>query len=79
VPVLAMLGDKDSIVPVEPNARLLKTMMAANPNAKVVVVAGINHVGMIAKTGTLEEYPTLERFDPAFFKTFGDWLDARAR
>lgn len=78
VPVLAMFGAKDAIVPVKPNAALLARQLKANRAAKVVTLASANHVGMIAKTGTFAEYPTLERYDGAYFKTFGDWLDARA-
>ena len=80
IPVLALFGGKDSIVPVDPNRALIEKMLAANgnPATKIVVIADVNHVGMIAKTGTFAEYPTLDHYDPAYFKTFGDWLDSIA-
>ncbi|HWA89020.1 MAG TPA: alpha/beta fold hydrolase [Rhizomicrobium sp.] len=78
MPVLAIFGGKDSLVPVAPNAALLKTQLKGNASAKIVVLADANHVGMIARTGTFAEYPTLDRFDPAYFQTMRDWLDGRA-
>lgn len=79
VPVLAMFGGKDSLVPVKPNRALVGKMLAHERAARTVVLARANHVGMIAKTGTFAEYPALDHFDPAYFKTFGDWLEARVR
>jgi AcrR family transcriptional regulator/alpha-beta hydrolase superfamily lysophospholipase len=78
MPVLAMFGTRDSLVPVVPNAALLRTMLKPNRAATIAVIAGANHIGMTAKTGTFAEYATLGRFAPDFFPTLGAWLDKRA-
>lgn len=65
-------------MPPVPNAALLRKMLGGNRAAKVVVIAGVNHIGMPAATGTFAEYAELGRFDPVVFATFGDWLAARA-
>jgi AcrR family transcriptional regulator/pimeloyl-ACP methyl ester carboxylesterase len=79
-PVLALFGGRDLIVPVEPNRKYLTAMLAANADTatRIVTLPDVNHVGMIAKTGTIAEYGELDHFDPQYFRTFGDWLDAIA-
>ncbi|GEM_PF-862734 len=81
IPVLAVFGGKDFVVPEDPNRALLEKdfLHNGNPATKVVTIADVNHVGMIAATGTIAEYPTLDHFDPAYFATFGDWLAMIAR
>lgn len=77
IPVLALFGGKDFVVPEDPNRMLLEKQLAANGNplTEVVTIADVNHVGMIATTGTIAEYPALDHFDPAYFAAFGDWLE----
>ncbi len=77
IPVLGIFGGKDSVVPVNPNRWLLEKALAdnGNPATKTIVIPDANHVGMIAKTGTFAEYPTLDHYDSAYFSTFGDWLE----
>ena len=81
IPVLGIFGGKDSVVPADPNRALLDKALAANgnPATKTIVIPDVNHVGMIAKTGTFAEYQTLNHYDPAYFSTFGDWLEKLAR
>src|SRR5581483_3504407 len=81
IPVLAMFGGRDLIVPAGPNRARIESELSANGNARtrIVTIADANHIGMIAKTGTIAEYPTLDHFDPACFRTFGDWLDGIAK
>ena len=81
IPVLAMFGGVDLVVPSDPNRALIEKQLSTNgnPATKIVMIDNVNHVGMIAKTGTIAEYPTLDHFDPGYFKTFGDWLDGIAK
>ena len=79
IPVLAVFGGRDLVVPADPNRALIQKQLAADPSAKVVAIDDVNHVGMIAKTGTIAEYPTLDHFDPVYFNTFGDWLERVAK
>jgi pimeloyl-ACP methyl ester carboxylesterase len=81
MPVLGIFGGKDSVVPADLNRALLDKALAANgnPATKTILIPDVNHVGMIAKTGTFAEYPTLNHYDPAYFSTFGDWLEKLAR
>jgi AcrR family transcriptional regulator len=80
LPVLAIYGGKDLLVPPAPNRRLVERALGrgARRLARTVVLPRVNHLGMIATTGTFAEYAKLERWDPAYFATFGDWLDAQA-
>jgi pimeloyl-ACP methyl ester carboxylesterase len=75
IPVLAVFGGKDLIVPAEPNRALVARALAANPGASTVLIPDVNHVGMTARAGTFAEYGTLDRYDPAYFRSFGDWLE----
>ncbi len=79
-PVLAVFGVKDLIVPPEPSRGRLEQVLKqnGNPASRVVVLANIDHVGLIADSGIRAEYPRLTHFDPEYFRTFGDWLDARS-
>ena len=81
IPVLGMFGGKDSVVPADPNRAVLDKSLAGNgnPATKTLVIPDVNHVGMIAKTGTFAEYSTLDHYDSAYFRTFGDCLEKLAK
>jgi pimeloyl-ACP methyl ester carboxylesterase len=80
-PLLVLFGGKDHVVPVEGNRQRLETLLAeaGNTRAEIVVLKEDNHLNMLAKTGVRAEYPTLNRFDPEYFKTLTAYLEQMAR
>lgn len=80
VPLLALFGGKDYVVPVEANRQKLETLLteAGNTEADIVVLKDDNHLNMLAKTGVRTEYASLNRFDPEYFKTLTAYLERTA-
>ena len=80
IPLLALFGGKDHVVPAELNRRRLETLLteAGNTQAQIVTLANDNHLNMLAKTGVRTEYSTLNRFDPVYFETLTKFLDQMA-
>lgn len=75
VPVLALVGGKDTQVTAAQNLTPLKAALAGNPKAKVVELPGLNHMFQTAQTGSVEEYGKLEEtIAPMALKTIGDWV-----
>ena len=56
IPVLAVLGELDVQVSPDLNEQPTREALAANPNGRVVVLDGINHLLVEAQTGTISEY-----------------------
>jgi pimeloyl-ACP methyl ester carboxylesterase len=82
IPVLALFGDKDLQVDAQVNAEAVRTSLAAagNPAAEVHVLPGLNHLFQHARTGSLDEYATIEEtFAPEALALIGDWIVARRR
>lgn len=81
IPILAIFGGKDHIVPVEPNRRRLKSLLAdaGNTEAEIITLPDDNHLNMIAKTGVRAEYATLNRFDPKYFQALTKFLERVSR
>jgi alpha-beta hydrolase superfamily lysophospholipase len=79
-PLLIVFGGKDHVVPVEANRPRLETLLAeaGNTRAEIVVLENDNHLNMLAKTGLRTEYPSLNRFDPDYFKTLRAYLTRMA-
>lgn len=80
VPLLAIFGGKDRIVPAEENRGKLESFLAeaGNHAAEIVTLENDNHLNMLARTGVRAEYATLNRFDPVYFKTLTRFLDQTA-
>jgi alpha-beta hydrolase superfamily lysophospholipase len=78
-PVLAVFGEKDLIVPFEPNAKLLESFLPAAVPRRIVVRPDGNHLGLLAKMGVRAEYPRLGIFDVQYFREMATWLDAHER
>ena len=80
IPVLALFGGKDHVVPAEINRPQLETLLqeAGNSRAQIVTFENDNHLNMLAKTGVRTEYATLNHFDPAYFETLRHFLDRMA-
>lgn len=70
IPILALFGGKDNIVPAQPNRRRLEGLLAeaSNTDSEIVTLPDDNHLNMLAKTGVRSEYATLNRFDPKYFQ-----------
>lgn len=75
VPVLAIYGGKDFVVPARPNqARFEQLPGARDGTFAAVTLPDANHLGMLARTGFRSEYKQLRRFDPSYFSLIRDFL-----
>lgn len=74
VPVLALFGSKDVIVPPARNRDLLKTLIPAGTRFHDRVIENANHLFMVADTGVRAEYPKRTAIHPAYFSTIDTWL-----
>ena len=81
IPILALFGGKDHIVPVEPNRRRLESLLgeAGNTQAEIITLRDDNHLNMLAKTGVRTEYATLNRFDLQYFQVLTRFLEQVAK
>jgi hypothetical protein len=77
-PVLALLAEKDSGIPVEKNRRRwLEALEGGEAAHEIVVVPGANHIMFGAKTGSAAEIPSLDGFVPEYRGILLEWLRAR--
>jgi pimeloyl-ACP methyl ester carboxylesterase len=75
IPVLAIVGGKDTQVTAAQNIPALKAALASDPKAEVIELPGLNHLLQPATTGGVEEYGKIETtIDPAALKLIGDWV-----
>lgn len=78
MPVLALLGDKDTQVWARENAPALRAALSADPNATVTVLPGLNHLFQPAGTGLTDEYATIPTtIDPAALAAVTGFVGAR--
>ncbi|MBY8861654.1 S9 family peptidase [Nocardia sp. CA2R105] len=78
MPVLAFYGSMDLQVPVDQNAPLARTLLAADPDADVHVFDGLNHLMQPATTGSPNEYGQIEiTIAPEVLAYVTDWLGRR--
>ena len=77
VPVLAVYGGKDWVVPAIPNGAELEKAVSGNGELTLATLPSANHLMFIAQTGVRSEYPKLSRLDPAYFGVISRWLEAR--
>jgi fermentation-respiration switch protein FrsA (DUF1100 family) len=59
VPVLAVLGGRDTQVPLAQNEPVLRQRLAGHPNPMVRVFPALNHLLQPAATGRAEEYVSI--------------------
>ncbi|HEY5106421.1 MAG TPA: alpha/beta fold hydrolase [Caulobacteraceae bacterium] len=77
-PVLALAGSKDLQVPAAENLPLLRQALAANPDATVEELPGLNHLFQIATTGGVGEYGASEQtLAPVVLETVTTWIEKR--
>lgn len=75
VPVLALVGDKDAVLPADPHLDRLRAHLAASPDLTAEVLPGLNHLFQTAVTGSPLEYPLLaEAFAPAAARRISAWI-----
>lgn len=73
-PVLALVGDKDRVVPAPENIPALKKALAANPAAEVRLLSGLNHFFQTARSGEFSEMATIEEtMSPQVMELIGAW------
>ncbi|MFK3739996.1 alpha/beta hydrolase family protein [Massilia sp. TN1-12] len=73
-PVLALVGDKDRVVPAPENLPALKKALAANPAAEVRLIPGVNHFFQTARSGEFAEMATIEEtMSPQVMELIGAW------
>ncbi|WP_162875461.1 alpha/beta hydrolase [Sphingomonas crusticola] len=77
VPVLAMFGTLDVLVPAALHAPAARAALAGNPAAEVVVYPGLNHAFQHATTSSLANIAALgpPNSAPEMIGRVGDWLD----
>jgi pimeloyl-ACP methyl ester carboxylesterase len=75
IPVLAVVGGKDTQVTAAQNLPVLKAALAGDAKAEVVELPGLNHMLQPATTGGVEEYGKIETtIDPAALKLIAEWV-----
>jgi len=78
VPVLALLGGRDTQVTAEQNLDPLRAALAFNARAQVAVLPNLNHLFQTADTGGLEEYGRIEEtIAPSALEKMGDWISTQ--
>ncbi len=80
IPVLAVVGGKDTQVTAAQNIPALRAALASDPKAEVVELPGLNHMLQPATTGSVDEYGKIETtIDPAALKLITDWVSSTSR
>lgn len=81
IPVLAIFGEKDTQVDPIQGAHAYRAALerTGNPNSRVKIVPGVNHVIMLAETGCIDELGQLVQsgnatFAPEFLDMMEEWL-----
>ena len=77
-PLLAIGGEKDCQVLAEANLSAIKRVCKKNRvKCSIVQLRGINHLGQMCETGSVEEYATLGQApDDMVLETLVNWLDS---
>jgi hypothetical protein len=76
-PVLAIIGEKDTQVPPEPNLKEIEESLESggNENYTVKKLLGLNHLFQTAQTGLPSEYSQIEEtISPIALKIISDWV-----
>ena len=77
IPVLALNGDKDIMVPCNVNLKNWKMYLkkGGNTDITIEVLPGLNHLFLPCKTCSPQEYTQLkEEFSPLALHIIGDWI-----
>ncbi len=81
VPVLALFGELDNNIVAEKNKAAWEAALSAGRNRDYTlrILPKANHGQFEAKIGSNAEWPTLQRFVPAYFTAIEGWLAKRIR
>lgn len=80
VPVLALNGSLDLQVPASQNLPPIRAALAADRDATVIEMPGLNHLFQHAATGSPAEYGAIEQtLAPELLQTLSDWIGKRVR
>jgi pimeloyl-ACP methyl ester carboxylesterase len=75
VPVLALVGSLDRIVPAGLYVDAVRPVLAKIPGSEMRVLPGLNHVMQTARTGSAKEFGTIEEtISPVALATIDDWV-----
>lgn len=75
VPVLALVGDKDTVLPADPHLERIRRFCAGNPDFTAEVLPGLNHLFQTAVSGSPLEYAMLgEAFAPQAARRVAHWI-----
>jgi hypothetical protein len=75
VPVLALVGSVDRIVPAGPYVDAMRPVLKTIPGSEVRVLPGLNHVMQTARTGSPQEFGTIqESIAPVALETIDVWV-----
>jgi pimeloyl-ACP methyl ester carboxylesterase len=75
VPMLALIGTLDRIVPAELYVAVMRPILARIPGSRLEVLNGLNHVMQTAQTGSPFEFRTIEEtISPVALRVIGDWI-----
>jgi uncharacterized protein len=78
VPVLALVGSLDRIVPAGPYVDAMRPVLKTIPGSEVRVLPGLNHVMQTARTGSPQEFGTIEQtMAPLALETIDVWITRR--
>lgn len=78
-PVLALAGDKDRVVAADANLPALRQALAANPDAQVHRLPGLNHFFQTAHSGEFSEVASIEEtMSPRALALISDWSRKQA-
>jgi uncharacterized protein len=75
VPVLALVGSLDRIVPAGLYVDAMRPVLKTIPGSEVRVLPGLNHVMQTARTGSPQEFGSIdETISPVALETIGSWV-----
>lgn len=80
VPVLALVGSLDRIVPAAPYVAAMRPVLSTIPGSKVQLLPGLNHLMQTAQTGSPREFSVIkESISPLALQVIGDWVGAQVK
>jgi len=75
VPTLALNGSLDLQVPAADDLPVMRALLKDNHQARIVELAGLNHLFQRAQTGSPAEYGRItQTFDPDALDTVATWI-----
>jgi fermentation-respiration switch protein FrsA (DUF1100 family) len=80
VPVLAVSGSKDLVVPPDVNVPALRKALSQDPDVTVIDMPGLNHLFQHAQTGSPREFAQIEEtMAPEVLSLTSHWIEEHTR